>query len=150
MKYKLNHLNLCFLPIWPLVLLFHCILYSVSTAQNCSILFSVPLLCLKVQIKFMPKNTMEHIIWTILSDSFNMTHIIWAILYEKVRMYVWTCWLEDIMTSEMRNNVFFEWTIRRHYQLIITSNKSFNPYWTKRYWYSDCHFASFHNFKSVS
>ena len=57
-----------------LVLLFQCILFSVSTARSGSILFSGPLSCLK--IKFMPKNTMEHMIWIILYDLYNMTHII--------------------------------------------------------------------------
>ena len=93
----------------------------------------------------MPKNTMEHMIWIILYDLYNTTHIIWPILYKKVRMYMWTCWVENIMAGEMRNYVFFEWEIRSHYQLIITSYKSFNPYWTKRYSYSDYYFASFHD-----
>ena len=62
-------------------------------------------------------------------------------------MYMWTCWVENIMTGEIRNYVFFECAIRRHYQLIIMSNESLNSYWTKRYWYSDYYFASFHDLR---
>ena len=57
-----------------------------------------------------------------------------------------TWWIEDIMSGEIRDEVFFEWAIRCHFKVIENWNKMINSWWTKWFWYSGCHFASFSGF----
>ena len=119
-------------------MIFYCSLSSVSIERSCTILCLVPSLNLKgFKLKqksrpkrFWPSETaVDHKIRVEISNS-------------------QTCRVVDIMTGEMRNYVFVEWAVLSYFKLIENWSETINSRWTKCFWYSGCHFASFCDFKS--
>ena len=137
MKYKSDHPNLPFLLIRLSVLRLHCILFSVSTERNCSILSFVPSLYLK--IKFRSRNFWRNgslgwddisLKWTFLGRGHQTSNIhVW--MFGEVR-YFFNVWMFDIRmfanTQMFGGSLIFECSfVRLKYsdvRILICSVKS--------------------------